>query len=71
MAAVEKNGLCTSSDKVKELDQVLDDCAPITGQVDVLVQDLYPPLSVSDMEEQVSNGANTLMNSLKFENLCF
>lgn len=55
LTAVEKNGSCTSAGMIKELDQVYEDCATITGQVDVLVQDLYPPLSVYDMEEQVSD----------------
>lgn len=54
MAAVEKNGLCSSTDMVKELDQLYEKCVMVTSQVDVLVQDLYPPLSVSSMEEQVS-----------------
>lgn len=54
MTAIEKNGSCATTDMIKELDQVFEDCAKITGQVDMLVQELYPPLSVSDMEEQVS-----------------
>lgn len=65
MTAVEKNGLCTSIDMIKELDQVFEDCARITGQVDVLVQELYPPLSVSDMEEQSHQLANILHTVLK------
>lgn len=54
MAAIEKNGSCNSADMVKELDQLYEECGSISSPVDVLVQDLYPPLPVLSMEEQVS-----------------
>ena len=60
MVAVEKNGLCTSIAMVKELDQLYEESGMVTSQVDVLVQDLYPPLSVSSMEEQVSGTGSHL-----------
>lgn len=65
MAAVEKNGSCSSIAMVKELDQLYEECATASSQVDVLVQDLYPPLSVSTMEEQSHELANRLHTILK------
>lgn len=65
MAAIEKNGSCNSVDLVKELDQLYEECGLISSQVDVLVQDLYPPLSVLSMEEQSHQLANRLHAVLK------
>ncbi|KAG7165612.1 Cyclin-D1-binding protein 1-like, partial [Homarus americanus] len=65
LAAVEKNGSCTGEDKVKELDQLYEDCNLVSRTVDTLILELYPPLNVSSMEEQSHYLANLLRTALK------
>ncbi|XP_045623054.1 cyclin-D1-binding protein 1 homolog isoform X1 [Procambarus clarkii] len=65
LAAVEKNGSCATPDKVKELDQLYEDCKLVSKTVDTLILELYPPLNVSSMEEQSCQLADLLRTALK------
>ncbi|KAG0702997.1 Cyclin-D1-binding protein 1 [Chionoecetes opilio] len=49
----------------EELDELYEESGLITSQVDVLVQDLYPPLAVSSMQEQSHQLADRLHTVLK------
>lgn len=65
LAALEKNGSCATLDKVKELDQLYEDCKLVSKIVDTLILELYPPLNISNMEEQSHQLANLLQTALK------
>ncbi|XP_071524592.1 cyclin-D1-binding protein 1 homolog isoform X1 [Panulirus ornatus] len=65
LAAVEKNGSCASLDKVQELDQLHEDCKLVSKTVDTLILELYPPVNISNMEEQSHHLASLLRTALK------
>lgn len=52
IAAMEKNGKYDSLESIKELDEVEEECNPVSQTVDSLILEMYPPLNVSNMQEE-------------------
>lgn len=53
MAAVERSGSCETAGQIEELDQVYQDCKLVPTIVDGLILELYPPLDIPNMQDQV------------------
>ncbi|KAK7079764.1 hypothetical protein SK128_012272 [Halocaridina rubra] len=65
LVAVEKNGRCDTQEQIRELDELFEDCRHVSETTDSLILELYPPLNVSNMEEQTHHLANLLHTALK------
>lgn len=65
LTAVENNGSCDTLAHIKELDELYEDCKHVSDTIDTLILELYPPLNVSNMDEQTHHLATLLRTALK------
>merc|ERR1739842_74307 len=65
ISAIENNGTCDSSEQIKELDTVESHCAPVSQTVDTLILEMYPPFSLSNVQQQSHGLATMISTALK------
>ncbi|CAL4068016.1 unnamed protein product, partial [Meganyctiphanes norvegica] len=65
IGAIDKNGTFETTEKIKELDTVEEDCNPVSQTVDSLILEMYPPLSMDNMQEQSHLLATLISTALK------